>query len=32
VISHWDGAGPEVIRTAILPDLQAKYLSAKLFS
>ena len=32
VIGHWGGADPTVIRTAILPDLQAKYPSAKLFS
>ena len=31
VIGHWGGAGPKVIRSAILPDLQARFPSAKLF-
>jgi putative spermidine/putrescine transport system substrate-binding protein len=31
VIGHWGGAGPKVIKAAILPDLQAKYPSAKFF-
>jgi putative spermidine/putrescine transport system substrate-binding protein len=31
VVGHWGGAGPKVIRTAIFPDLQAKFPTAKLF-
>jgi len=31
VVGHWGGAGPKVIRTAIFPDLQAKFSTAKLF-
>jgi putative spermidine/putrescine transport system substrate-binding protein len=31
VIGHWGGAGPKVIRTAVLTDLQAKHPSAKFF-
>jgi putative spermidine/putrescine transport system substrate-binding protein len=31
VVGHWGGAGPKVIRTAILPDLQAKHPAAKFF-
>ena len=31
VVGHWGGAGPKVIRTAVLADLQAKHPSAKFF-
>jgi putative spermidine/putrescine transport system substrate-binding protein len=31
VVGHWGGAGPKVIRTAVLPELQAKHPSAKFF-
>jgi len=31
VVGHWGGAGPKTIRSAILPELQAKFAGSRIF-